>query len=174
MSEREAQGGGFWTTLPGILTASAALITALTGLLLGLGQLGFFENDDGSPDKPKQSQTENITVLVDGRAPWTDTGVDVAAGGGVEVTARGEVFHNESSSIGPEGFPNHPDLLTPLPTANHAGLLARVGATGQPFYVGRVTTFLVPHAGRLFLGINDGGLENNRGFFTATITVGGG
>ncbi|MDQ4146055.1 MAG: caspase family protein [Actinomycetota bacterium] len=110
-------------------------------------------------------------VRVDGTTPWTDTGLDVSAGDHVEVSALGEVFHNEASSIGPEGFPNRPDLLTPLATANHAGLLGRVGPRGDPFYIGRSTTFVVKQNGRLFLGINDGGLENNRGFFTATIKV---
>ena len=37
----------WWATLPGLLTAAAAVITAVTGLLLGLGQLGVF--DGGRP-----------------------------------------------------------------------------------------------------------------------------
>lgn len=37
----------WWATLPGLLTAAAAVITAVTGLLLGLGQLGVF--DAGKP-----------------------------------------------------------------------------------------------------------------------------
>ena len=37
----------WWATLPGLLTAAAAVITAVTGLLLGLGQLGAF--DGGRP-----------------------------------------------------------------------------------------------------------------------------
>jgi hypothetical protein len=37
----------WWATLPGLLTAAAAVITAVTGLLLGLGQLGVF--DAGRP-----------------------------------------------------------------------------------------------------------------------------
>jgi hypothetical protein len=39
--------GHWWTTLPGVLTASAALVTAFTGLVLGLGQLGLLGSDDG-------------------------------------------------------------------------------------------------------------------------------
>ena len=33
----------WWMTLPGLLTALAAVITAFTGLLLGLGQIGVFD-----------------------------------------------------------------------------------------------------------------------------------
>ncbi|MDQ4097542.1 MAG: LecA/PA-IL family lectin, partial [Actinomycetota bacterium] len=112
-------------------------------------------------------------VVVDGTRSWSDTGIELSVGDQVRVTAAGSVFHNESSSIGPEGFPNRPDLLTPLDRANHAGLLARVGDTGEAFYVGRGASFTADRDGRLFLGINDGGLENNRGSFTATVEVGG-
>ena len=42
------KGSSFWTTLPGILTAVAALITAVTGLLVALGQTGVL--DRGTSD----------------------------------------------------------------------------------------------------------------------------
>ncbi len=42
----------WWATLPGLLTAAAAVITAVTGLLLGLGQLGVF--DGGLPPHGKR------------------------------------------------------------------------------------------------------------------------
>ena len=37
------QKTGWWQTVPGLLTAAAAFIAALTGLLTGLNQLGVFE-----------------------------------------------------------------------------------------------------------------------------------
>lgn len=43
----EEKPTNWWATLPGLLTAAAAVITAVTGLLLGLGQLGVF--DAGQP-----------------------------------------------------------------------------------------------------------------------------
>lgn len=43
----EEKPTSWWATLPGLLTATAAVITAVTGLLLGLGQLGVF--DAGKP-----------------------------------------------------------------------------------------------------------------------------
>ncbi|KIS27240.1 hypothetical protein TV39_11995 [Arthrobacter sp. SPG23] len=43
----EEKPTSWWATLPGLLTAAAAVITAVTGLLLGLGQLGVF--DAGRP-----------------------------------------------------------------------------------------------------------------------------
>jgi hypothetical protein len=109
-------------------------------------------------------------VTVDGARAWTDSGIEVNAGDNVTVTASGTVFHNETSAIGPEGFPNRPELLTPLATANHAGLLGKVGS-GDPFYIGARGSFTADHDGRLLLGINDGGLENNHGAFRAALTV---
>lgn len=43
----EEKPNNWWATLPGLLTAAAAVITAVTGLLLGMGQLGMF--DAGRP-----------------------------------------------------------------------------------------------------------------------------
>lgn len=33
----------WWSTMPGLLTAAAAVITAITGLIIGLGQIGVFD-----------------------------------------------------------------------------------------------------------------------------------
>jgi len=41
----------FWTTLPGILTGIAAILTAITGLYLALNR-----NDGGSSEKPGKIQ----------------------------------------------------------------------------------------------------------------------
>lgn len=60
----EASGGGFirfWTTIPGILTALAALVTAATGYLTLDGRSG--------SDEPAQPSTTASTL------PPTDTGV---------------------------------------------------------------------------------------------------
>jgi hypothetical protein len=59
-----ASKGGWWSTLPGILTAIAAIITALTGFFAILAQNGVF----GEKNKPiATSKVENV-------APKTDVG----------------------------------------------------------------------------------------------------
>lgn len=150
--------------VPRLKVAVIVVVGIVVAVGAGLGAVLLLDGD---------SRFTSTDVAVDGTAAWSDTGIDVTAGDRVEVTARGEVFHNENASVGPAGFPNRPELLTPLPTANHAGLLGRVGV-GVPFYTGAHTAFTADRDGRLYLGINDGGLENNRGFFTASITVRGG
>lgn len=142
----------------------ALLLAVLAVVLVPRGEGG-----GGSGGEEGTATTAD--VLVDGAQFWTDTGLDVAAGDRVAVVADGEVFHRETASVGPEGFPNEPELLTPFPELNHAALIGRVGDEGPAFYVGRARTITAEGAGRLFLGINDGGLENNRGHFTTTVAV---
>ena len=40
-------GKGFWHTLPGVLTAIADFLTAVSGLLVALNQLGLRSQDEG-------------------------------------------------------------------------------------------------------------------------------
>ena len=41
--------GGFWKTIPGVLTAAAAAISAVTGLVVALNQTGVFESRKAPP-----------------------------------------------------------------------------------------------------------------------------
>ena len=149
----------WWRThLPHL--AVAALVTA-AAVVLGVVLL------TGEPAAPPES----AEVAVDGTLAWSDTGLDVGSGDRVSVVADGEIHHNEASTTGPEGFPNRPDLLTPYPELNHAALIGRIGEDGTALFVGRQATFTAERDGRLFLGVNDGGLENNSGSFTAAVTV---
>ena len=53
----EPQSGGWWRTVPGMLTAAAGIITAVTGLIVALQQAGIF---DGEKQKAPQVQNEAI------------------------------------------------------------------------------------------------------------------
>jgi hypothetical protein len=77
----------WWATLPGLLTAAAAEITAVTGLLLGLGQLGVF---DGGPG-PTASGSPAAGTSQPGVPPQpsgTETGAGESAGWTVAVPAE--------------------------------------------------------------------------------------
>lgn len=119
------------------------------------------------------------TLSVPGTQAWTDTHIDVDYGQHVRITATGMVQHNSSdpnSKVGPDGDARL-DLRqfnvlvngTPL-VANHAALIAKIG-DGDPFVIGAAHDFDVNARGRLFLGVNDLGVENNLGSFQASITV---
>ncbi len=57
--DSESESKGWWQTLPGLLTACAAVITALGGLLLAVHQTGFFDLSS-QPAAQTQSGTAPI------------------------------------------------------------------------------------------------------------------
>lgn len=65
MSE-ERESGGFWRSVPGLLTAAAAAITALAGLVAALSQAGLFA--PGAEVPPGGSVTGQWTAQV--LYPW--------------------------------------------------------------------------------------------------------
>jgi hypothetical protein len=55
--DAETESKGWWKTLPGLLTAAAAIITALTGLLVALHQTGLLNRTP-----PAQTQSSSQTA----------------------------------------------------------------------------------------------------------------
>ena len=55
----EAESKPWWQTLPGLLSAGAAIITAVTGLLIAIHQTGFF---DRGHQVPAQSESRSQPV----------------------------------------------------------------------------------------------------------------
>ncbi len=86
---------GFWTTLPGILTGAAALVTAIGGLTLGLYQYGVLGAKQGQTGKTLTSATSSqrpSTEAPNGQpqqanpvSPATERGADQPT---IVVTAR--------------------------------------------------------------------------------------
>ena len=115
-------------------------------------------------------------VTVPGTQAWTDAGVACEPGKSVTLAATGTVYHVGDVGVGPDGDPN-PDLrrfnLPGLPDANHSGLIARLDKKAHLTVVGSSATYDCAAAGELFLGPNDGGLDNNHGEWTVTVTPSG-
>jgi hypothetical protein len=57
----------WWQTVPGILTAAAATITAVTGLIVALQQAGVFDTATAA-DPPAQNETAGLPVAAEDRA----------------------------------------------------------------------------------------------------------
>jgi hypothetical protein len=112
-----------------------------------------------------------ITVPAD--QTWTDTGVRVAVGQELQITARGTVHAGPALSCGPEGFANRPDWdrYSVISGAPHIALIGRIGSDGEPFYVGASYTGRADRSGTLYFGVNDRDAANNRGSYAATIEV---
>ncbi len=88
----DGKSGGFWTTLPGILTAVAGLVTATTGLLVVLNQTGVLGSaatpDGGTETVASVSPTSEPTATTPGAAGDRLAGVWV----GTAAPADGDAF----------------------------------------------------------------------------------
>lgn len=114
-----------------------------------------------------------IDVAIPGTVQWTDTGIDLAAGDHAAVTATGMVAHGGGGEYGPAGDPALSNFGSNVVNCvGHVALIGRVGALGDPFYVGPDTSFAATRSDRLYLGVNDTGVDNNGGSFAAEVATG--
>ena len=115
-------------------------------------------------------QTRQMSVSAD--SPWTDTGIDVRDGQMLYFEARGSVTWAPGQTTGPQGVSSQQDNANrPMPGRPGGALIGRVGNdTRNAIYVGDLREAVrIRGSGRLFLGINDDYLQDNRGFWTVTI-----
>ncbi len=174
------------------------LIAVATILLLGLlGTAGWLSRnaggkaDDGAqPDvrsSPSTSAAEAsptsapppgpVTVDVLSTQVWTPTPVRCATGDTFAITASGTVLHNNQdpgSAVGPDGLSDVWFRQYNVPGFEDVNTVALVGSLDEqePFFlVGSEATFTCPRPGVLFLGVNDRGVANNSGSFTAVVTL---
>jgi hypothetical protein len=137
-----------------------------------------------APPRPPTTSAppqRRVDVTVSSTERWTDTGLDVSAGDLVHVEATGTVtaaVGDPSTNVGPDGSVN-PEFVGSNRNENgvkvgggHAALIGMIGEHGKPFLIGASNTLSIDTTGRLVLGVNDRGLENNGGHFDATLTVG--
>jgi hypothetical protein len=115
------------------------------------------------------SSGPRVSVTVDARHPWVDSGLTVQKGERVSFEAEGAIqWGTEAGQVaGPEGHDSRAGKL------GKGGLIGRVGLSGKPFPIGRTRTPIVmPKGGELFLGVNDFVFGDNAGAFAVTIIRG--
>jgi Ca2+-binding EF-hand superfamily protein len=115
------------------------------------------------------------TVRVNAQQRWTDTGLTVRAGDVLTFDAEGTITMSSDSgdTANPAGSTRGrtaPDA--PVLGQKAGGLLAKIGEYA-PAFVGGRNRWTVPVSGRLYLGVNDDHLADNRGEFTVTVGVQG-
>jgi hypothetical protein len=130
----------------------------------------------------------SYAVDVPGSQEWVDTNFDFRGGAKLRFTATGKITYaadqsytgqtRTSGTFGPGGLPrNWADLIHQyaVKDAGHGALIGRVGADtyAQAFLVGESKEYVVPVAGRLFLGINQSmsDARGAEGSFHVTIDV---
>jgi hypothetical protein len=131
------------------------------------------------PPAPKSSGEKmapigwNIKVLADNTANgWTNSGWVVKKGQRIRVSGEGTVSLGRGASSPASGLGNLEDsnkLLKNVPTG---ALVAVIGDDNNDFiYVGAEREFTATRDGALFLGINEGNLEDNSGSFNVKVEI---
>jgi hypothetical protein len=136
-----------------------------------------------TPSKPLPRPTNNggslkpiewtVKVLADNTGNgWTNTGWVVKKGQRVHITGDGKVSIGKGQSASPSGLPEVVDnqkLLKNVPTG---ALLAVIGDDNNDFiYIGAEREFTATRDGALFLGINEGNLDDNSGAFNVKVEI---
>ncbi|MGH9281789.1 MAG: hypothetical protein ACRD0S_02510, partial [Acidimicrobiales bacterium] len=139
-------------------------------------ELGF-ESDEDDEFIEEEGDLVEHTVTVPATTGWTETDLHLELDDEVTITADGQVFddlgNNPNQSFGPDGAPDPEGRHAgdPYRQFNHAALLARIGEEGEPFVVGSALDFTAEEEGTLYLGVNDGILDDNGGELRADIEV---
>ncbi|MGQ0540945.1 MAG: LecA/PA-IL family lectin [Blastocatellia bacterium] len=115
----------------------------------------------------------NVKVLADNTANgWTNSGWVVKKGQKIRISGNGEVSLGSSNNTGPSGLSDLDDsgkLLKGVPTG---ALIAVIGDDNNDFiYIGGSREFVAARDGALFLGVNEGNLEDNSGSFDVKIEI---
>ncbi len=132
------------------------------------------------PANTRQSAQIPIQIKIRVRADntsngWTNSGFVVRRGQRLHITASGRVSLGRDSSgretfSTPDGLQNRPDrdkLMRNQPTG---GIIAVIGDDNDDFiFVGADHDFVAQRDGVLFLGVNEGNLSDNSGFFEVVI-----
>lgn len=102
---------------------------------------------------------------------WVNTGIQLnigqdilfSASGSIQIDKETKVFQN--GKISPKL--NH---RNPMPSQPAGAIIAKVGVSGKPFYVGDDRApFHISQRGTLFIGINDSRFDDNKGEFSVVI-----
>ena len=134
-----------------------------------------FEVSGGAPGTigALGNQVAGETVRVNSQLRWTDTGITVRAGDVINFQSTGQIqlSDNGSDMAGVAGSVSRrtaPDA--PINGVYAGALIGRIGAY-SPFGIGDQGTITAPVSGRLYLGVNDDHLADNRGEFVVTLNV---
>ena len=114
-------------------------------------------------------------VRVNAQQRWTDAGITVRAGDTVTIDASGTIQMSDDAkdTATPAGSTTGrraPDA--PVLNQLAGGLLAQIDYYG-PIFIGARRTFTAPASGRLYFGVNDDHLPDNRGEFTVNVSING-
>ena len=133
-----------------------------------------FDVSGGAPAVATSVATAR-SIRVNSQQRWTDSGIDVRAGDVITFSATGQITMSDDTgdTATPAGSTrgrSAPDA--PVLNQLAGGLLARIGGW-SPTFIGSRGTWTAPVGGRLYLGVNDDHLPDNRGEFVVQVGIQG-
>lgn len=114
-----------------------------------------------------------IKVLGDNTANgWTNTGWVVKKGQRIRISGEGKISLGRGQSTSPSGLADLDDPQKLLKNVATGALIAVIGDDNNEFlYIGADREITATRDGALFLGINEGNLNDNSGFFNVKVEV---
>ena len=124
-------------------------------------------------DSSGKTVSFNVRVLADNTSNgWTNSGFVVKKGQRVRITGSGTVSLGKGHTTSPGGLYDLDDpdkLLKSVPTG---ALLAVIGDDNNDFlYIGESREFTAGRDGALYLGVNEGNLNDNSGAFDVKVEI---
>lgn len=115
----------------------------------------------------------SVKVLGDNTSNgWTNSGWVVKKGQKIRIVGDGKISLGKGRSTGPSGLYEVEDPAKLLKSVPTGALIAVIGDDNNEFiYVGTERTFTATRDGALFLGVNEGDLEDNSGAFDVRIEI---
>ena len=130
----------------------------------------------GAAGTSGRTSARSETVRVSSQQRWTDTGLDLRNGDLLQLRADGTVVLSDNNggndtATAAGAFSGRRADGSLIPTANAGALIARIG-DGPAFLIGSEEwSQRVSRSGRLYLGINDDHLADNRGEFRVQLSI---
>jgi len=115
----------------------------------------------------------NVKVLADNTSNgWTNSGWVVKKGQRIRITGDGTVSLGAGRTSGPGGMEDVEDQAKLLKRVPTGALIAVIGDDNNDFiYVGTSREFIAEREGSLFLGVNEGNLNDNSGSYYVKVEV---
>lgn len=120
-----------------------------------------------------ESVKVNVKVLADNSSNgWTNSGWIVQKGQKIRIVGSGRVSLGDGRFATPGGIASLPDAAKLMPNQATGALIAVIGDDNNEFiFVGDSREFVATRDGALFLGVNEGNLDDNSGAFDARIEI---
>ena len=117
--------------------------------------------------------TLNVKVLADNTSNgWTNSGWVVRKGQRIRITGAGRISLGNGRFAAPSGVTSLPDKDKLVQAEATGGLIAVIGDDNNDFiFIGAQREFTAARDGALFLGINEGNLDDNSGSFEVTVEI---